>query len=47
MAFSSVTGLWESKGSVRDHGYNDNITMVIKYASAIGRPRHLQALLLM
>ena len=38
---------WESKGSVRDHGYNDIITMVINYASAIGRPRHLQALLLM
>jgi hypothetical protein len=32
---------------VRDHGYNGIITMVIIYASAIRRPRHLQALLLM
>ena len=32
---------------VRNHGYNGIITMVIIYASAIRRPRHLQALLLM
>jgi hypothetical protein len=29
------------------HGYKDIITMVIVSASAIGRLRHLQALLLM